>query len=71
VLIAVGLAAYAFAVQVAVTGFVPGVSDPGLALYLCWSALLATLAVLALALAGTSAGTSAETDDGAVARTRA
>lgn len=66
-LIVVGLALFAFALQVAIVGFVPGVSDPDLALYVCWSALLATLAVLALALAGASA----EKGDEAPLETRA
>jgi hypothetical protein len=55
-LVALSLALYAFALQIAVTGYVPGVSDSELALYLCWSALLATLAVLALARAATEDG---------------
>ena len=55
-LLAVGLALYAFALEVAIVGVVPGVSDPDLALVICWSALLAMLAALGVALVGASAG---------------
>ncbi|MGZ6256835.1 MAG: hypothetical protein ACXWMB_07445, partial [Candidatus Limnocylindria bacterium] len=48
-LVALGLALYAFALEVAIVGVVPGVSDPAHALLVCWSALLAMLAALAVA----------------------
>lgn len=53
-LILVGLALYAFALEVAIVGFVPGVSDSDAALTLCWLALLGTLASMGLALVGAS-----------------
>jgi peptidoglycan/LPS O-acetylase OafA/YrhL len=73
--VAVGLALYAFALEVAIVGVVPGVSDPEQALLICWSALLAMLAALALALVGASvqdvAGAQAQHPAGAsVARSR-
>jgi peptidoglycan/LPS O-acetylase OafA/YrhL len=55
-----GLALYAFALEVAIVGFVPGVSDPDQALALCWLALLGMLASMAVALVGASAGPSVE-----------
>ena len=54
-LVVVGLALYAFALEVAIVGVVPGVSDPDQALVICWSALLAMLASMVLALVGASA----------------
>ncbi len=70
-LVAVGLALYAFALEVAIVGVVPGVSDPERALLICWSALLAGLAALFVALVGASvedvAGTSAQHPAGASA----
>jgi len=54
-LVAVGLVLYAFALEVAIVGVVPGVSDPEQALVICWSALLAMLAALGVALVGASA----------------
>jgi peptidoglycan/LPS O-acetylase OafA/YrhL len=56
-----GLALYAFALEVAIVGFVPGVSDPDQALNLCWLALLGTLASMAIALIGASVDRSVET----------
>ena len=53
-LVAVGLVLYAFALEVAIVGVVPGLSDPEQALLVCWSALAAMLAALALALVGAS-----------------
>ena len=53
-LVAVGLALYAFALEVAIVGFVPAVSDPDRALVICWSALVAMLAALGVALVGVS-----------------
>ena len=53
-LVAVGLVLYAFALEVAIVGVVPGVSDPEQALVICWSALLAMLAALGVALVGAS-----------------
>jgi hypothetical protein len=55
-LVAVGLALYAFALEVAIVGIVPGVSDPDLALAICWSALLGTVVAFAGALLGASIG---------------
>lgn len=46
---------YAFALEVAIAGVVPGVSDPEARLYICWTALLAMLASMILALAGAAA----------------
>jgi hypothetical protein len=54
-LVAVGLVLYAFSLEVAIVGFVPAVSDPEQALVICWSALLAMLAALGVALVGASA----------------
>jgi hypothetical protein len=62
-LVAVGLALYAFALEVAIVGVVPGVSDPEQALVICWSALLAMLAALGVALVGASAGDVAGASD--------
>ena len=68
-LVAVGLALYAFALEVAIVGFVPAVSDPDKALVICWSALVAMLAALGVALVGASvqdvAGASAQHPAGA------
>ena len=68
-LVGVGLALYAFALEVAIVGVVPGVSDPEQALVICWSALLAMLAALGVALVGASvrevAGASAQHPAGA------
>jgi peptidoglycan/LPS O-acetylase OafA/YrhL len=55
-----GLALYAFALEVAIAGLIPGVSDPDQALAICWLALLGTLASMGLALVGASAAPSAE-----------
>jgi hypothetical protein len=54
-LVAADLALYAFALEVAIVGFVPGVRDPDRVLLVCWSTLLAMLPVAALALVGASA----------------
>ena len=68
-LVGVGLALYAFSLEVAIVGVVPGVSDPEQALVICWSALLAMLASYAVAIVGTSvqgvAGASAQLPAGA------
>lgn len=74
-LVAIGLALYAFALEVAIVGVVPGVSDPDKALVICWSALLAMLAAMFVAVVGASvpdvAGASARHPAGApVAHTR-
>jgi hypothetical protein len=53
-LVAIGLVLYAFALEVAIIGVVPGVSDPDQALLICWSALLAMVVVLLFALVGAS-----------------
>jgi hypothetical protein len=54
-LIAVAAVLYAFALEVAIAGAVPGIEDPHARQYLCWLALLGMLASLVLALAGASA----------------
>jgi peptidoglycan/LPS O-acetylase OafA/YrhL len=54
-LVAAAIVLYAIAVEIAVFGFVPGMSDPDLILAICWTALLAMLLVLVLALVGASA----------------
>jgi hypothetical protein len=54
-LVAVALVLYAFSLEVAIVGVVPGVSDPEQALIICWSALLTMLLVLFAALVGASA----------------
>jgi len=68
-LVAAGLALFAFALEVAIVGVVPGVSDPDKALLICWSALLAMLAAFFVALVGASvhgdAGTAARHPAGA------
>jgi hypothetical protein len=56
-LVLVGLVLYAFALEVAIAGVVPGVSDPDQALSICWSALLGSLACLGVALVGASGET--------------
>jgi peptidoglycan/LPS O-acetylase OafA/YrhL len=53
-LVVAGLALYALALEVAIVGSVPGVSDPDQALTVCWLALLGTLASMAIALVGAS-----------------
>ncbi len=63
-LVVVGLALYAFALEVAIVGVVPGVSDPEQALVICWFALVGMLASLGLALVGASA----EADSGGLGR---
>jgi hypothetical protein len=60
-LVVVGVVLYAVALEIAIFGFVPGVSDPGLVLAVCWLALLAMFIAFVLALIGASA---AETDTG-------
>ena len=60
-LVVVGLALYAFALEIAIVGVVPGVSDPDQALAICWLALLGTLASMGLALVGASAEAFTET----------
>ncbi len=54
-LVVVGMALYAFALEIAIVGVVPGASDPDAALAICWLALLGTLASMGLALVGASA----------------
>jgi hypothetical protein len=60
-LVATGLALYAFALEVAIVGFVPAVSDPDQALAICWSALLAALVAFGAAVVGASAATAEAT----------
>jgi peptidoglycan/LPS O-acetylase OafA/YrhL len=64
-----GMALYAFALEVSIVGFVPGVSDPDQALAICWLALLGTLASMTLALVGASVEPSLETSVQRGART--
>jgi hypothetical protein len=54
-LVVAAMALYAFALEVAIVGYVPGVSDPDKALLVCWSSLLAMLAALVAAVVGASA----------------
>jgi hypothetical protein len=54
-LVVTAMALYAFALEVAIVGYVPFVSNPDTALLVCWSALLAMLAALVAALVGASA----------------
>jgi hypothetical protein len=54
-LLVAGMALYAFALEVAIAGVVPGVSDPEAILLICWGSLLAMMAALVLALVGASA----------------
>jgi hypothetical protein len=53
---AIGVAGllYGVALEIAIVGYVPGVTDPALALSICWGSLLATLVVFVLALFGAS-----------------
>jgi hypothetical protein len=67
--IVAGLALYAFALEVAIVGVVPGVSDPDQALTICWIALLGTLASMNIALVGASVESSVETSARRHART--
>ncbi len=60
-LVVVGMALYAFALEIAVVGVVPGVSDPDAALAICWLALLGTLVSMGLALVGSSVAALTET----------
>ena len=53
-LVALVLVLYAFALEIAIVGFVPAVSDPEQALLICWSALVAMLGALFVALVGAS-----------------
>jgi hypothetical protein len=64
-----GVALYAFALEVAIVGFVPGVSDSDQALTICWIALLGTLASMTTALVGAAAEPSAEVSVQHLART--
>jgi hypothetical protein len=66
-----GLALYAFALEVAIVGSVPDVSDPDQALTICWLALLGTFASMAIALVGASVEPSTETSVQYRARTTA
>jgi len=54
-LIALAAVLYAFALEVAIAGIVPGVADPDAREYLCWLALVGMLVSMLLALAGASA----------------
>jgi hypothetical protein len=54
-LITVAVVLYAFALEVAIAGVVPGVEDADMRLYLCWLSLLGMLVGMVLALIGASA----------------
>ena len=51
-LVAMGIALYAFALEIAIVGLLPGVSEPDTALTVCWLALLGMLASMGLAFVG-------------------
>jgi peptidoglycan/LPS O-acetylase OafA/YrhL len=53
--LAAGLALVTFALEIAIAGFVPGVSDPNQAELICWSSLAAMLVLVLLAIVGASA----------------
>lgn len=53
-LIVASAALYAFALEVAIVGYVPGVTDPDQRLAICWMALLGMLGAFFLALLGSS-----------------
>ncbi len=65
-LVAVALVLYAFALEIAIVGYVPGVSDADALLAICWTALLGVLLALGLAVVGASS----EQIGGGLARTR-
>ena len=52
VLLAVSVVLYLIALEIAIAGFVPGVSDPSLLLAICWSSLGVMLVLLVLAIDG-------------------
>jgi peptidoglycan/LPS O-acetylase OafA/YrhL len=52
--LAASLALVASALEIAITGFVPGVSNPDQVQLICWSALAAMLVLLLLAIVGAS-----------------
>ncbi len=52
VLLVVSVILYLVALEIAITGFVPGVSDPDQILAVCWSSLGLMLVLLFLAMAG-------------------
>lgn len=52
-LIGAGLALYAIALWIAITGYVPRISDADSCLAICWGAMLVMLGLFALALFGT------------------
>jgi hypothetical protein len=54
-LLAVAFALYAFALEIAIAGVVPGVTDPEAAQLVCWTTLLVMLGVVLTALVGASA----------------
>jgi peptidoglycan/LPS O-acetylase OafA/YrhL len=55
-----GLGLYAFALEIAIVGYVPGVADPDQGLSICWLALLGMLAAMGLAFLGASVEPSTE-----------
>lgn len=57
-LIVASLALYAFALEIAIVGFVPGVADPDQRLAICWADLLLMLGALLAALLGASVAAS-------------
>lgn len=59
-LVGLGLVSYLVAIWIAITGMVPGMSDPDQILAVCWSFLGGALALFALALVGTGIPESTE-----------
>jgi peptidoglycan/LPS O-acetylase OafA/YrhL len=53
--LAIGLTLVTFALEIAIAGFVPGVSNPDHVQLICWSSLAAMLVMLLLAIVGASA----------------
>jgi hypothetical protein len=70
-LVVVSVVLYAVALEIAIVGVVPGVTDPDVALAICWSALLAMFLLLVLALVGASAAETGDVPRGARGRTGA
>jgi len=51
---------YAIALEIAITGYVPGTTDAGLCLAICWGSLLLMMGLLGLALFGEPTGRDVE-----------
>ena len=64
-LVVVALALYAFALEVAIVGVVPGVANAETRLYICWLSLLVMVGVIVVALIGASAQDLAANTDAA------